>query len=336
MRVLVTGGTGFVGSHSVASLIAAGHEVQLLVRSRDRVAVSLHDLGIDGDTIGVIEGDATDPYAVGRALDSCDAVLHAASVYSFERERRDSIVDVNKAMTGLVLEAATARGLDPIIHVSSYTALLPHSQPLSERSPVGDPVAGYPASKAAAERIARALQDRGAPVVIVYPGFVIGPHDPYVGESTRVILDLLRKRRPPTLGVLPVVDVRDVAAAHVAALQPGLGPRRYVVAAEDMAMAELARRLGQVAGFDSRPIDAPAALVLPLFRVMGALATALRLRGADNYQGLWVAARYHGADTTATIRELGMRFRPLNTTLVDTVAWLLETGQAVRPGRRPA
>jgi dihydroflavonol-4-reductase len=336
MRVLVTGGTGFVGSHSVAALQEAGHELQLLVRSRERIARALGAVGVDGDGVGIVEGDAADPRAVARALEGCDAVLHAASVYSFEREQRGAITDLNTAVTAQVLEAAAARGLDPIVYVSSYVALLPSSQPLTERSPVGDPVAGYPGSKAAAEHVARGLQDRGAPVVIVYPGVVIGPHDPYVGESTRIILNLLRQRRPPTTGVLPLVDVRDVAAAHVAAMQPGRGPRRYVLAAEDVAMADLARRVAGVAGFESHPLDMSPALALPFFQVVRLLASALRLRGADDYQGVWVASHYHGADTTTTTRELGVRFRPLNTTLIDTVAWLRDAGHAAKPAGRAA
>ena len=79
MRVLVTGGTGFVGSHSVAALVSQGHQVRLLVRSRDRVASSLSPLGVA--EVESVEGDLTAPRSVEEAMAHCDTVLHAAAVF---------------------------------------------------------------------------------------------------------------------------------------------------------------------------------------------------------------------------------------------------------------
>lgn len=80
MRVLVTGGTGFVGCHSVAALVSQGHQVRLLVRSRDRVARSLSPLGVAD--VESVAGDVTEPRSVAEAMAGCDAALHAAAVYS--------------------------------------------------------------------------------------------------------------------------------------------------------------------------------------------------------------------------------------------------------------
>jgi nucleoside-diphosphate-sugar epimerase len=127
MRVLVTGGTGFVGSHSVAAFVSRGHQVQLLVRSRDRVARSLSPLGVAG--VESVLGDATAPQSVEEAMAGCDAVLHAAAVYSLDPRAAPRVRETNLRAAEIVLGAAVRMGLDPVVHVSSYVALLPPEPP---------------------------------------------------------------------------------------------------------------------------------------------------------------------------------------------------------------
>src|SRR5690606_28730055 len=150
---------------------------------------------------------------VRRALADCDAVVHAAAVYSFDVRRRRELLRVNPLGTELVLGQAYRLGLDPIVHVSSFTALLPAPGALTPGSPVGDPPVAYARSKARSDRVARDWQAKRAPVTIVYPGMVWGPGDPVAGESTllaRAVLGGLIPFRLP--GAVPIVDVRDVAA----------------------------------------------------------------------------------------------------------------------------
>ncbi|MGH2947638.1 MAG: NAD-dependent epimerase/dehydratase family protein, partial [Solirubrobacteraceae bacterium] len=195
MRVLVTGGTGFVGSHSVKALVDAGHEVRLLVRSPERIAPALAPHGIDAPDHVV--GDVTDPDAVGRALDGCDAVIHAANIYKLDSRAAQEMLHVNPRGTELVLRGAHERGLDPIVHVSTLVALLPaRERVLTPDAPLGSPPGAYARSKVEAERIARELQDAGAPVVIVSPGGVLGPHDPHGSDFVLIALDVLRGRNP--------------------------------------------------------------------------------------------------------------------------------------------
>ncbi len=127
MKVLVTGGTRFVGSHSVAALVSRGHQVRLLVRSRDQVARSLSPLGVAD--VESVAGDVTVPQAVEEALAGCDAVLHAAAVYSFDARAVARVRETNVRAAEIVLGTAVRMGLDPLVHVSSYTALLPPTPP---------------------------------------------------------------------------------------------------------------------------------------------------------------------------------------------------------------
>ncbi len=158
MKVLVTGGTGFIGSHSVAALLSQGHQVRLLVRSHDRVARSLSPLGVA--EVESVVGDVTAPRSVEEAMAGCDAVLHAAAVYSLDARAATRIGQTNVRGAEIVLGAAARAGLDPIVHVSSYAALLPpEGVVLTPDSPVKRPRCAYSQSKAESERVARRYQD---------------------------------------------------------------------------------------------------------------------------------------------------------------------------------
>ena len=111
MRVLVTGGTGFVGSHSVAALVSQGHQVRLLVRSRDRVASSLSPLGVA--EVESVQGDLTAPRSVEEAMAHCDAVLHAAAVFPADPRTAQRVCQTNVCAAEIVLGAAVRRGLNP-------------------------------------------------------------------------------------------------------------------------------------------------------------------------------------------------------------------------------
>jgi dihydroflavonol-4-reductase len=333
VRVLVTGGTGFVGSHSVAALRAAGHDVRLLVRSRDRIAPALDPLGVSD--VDAIEGDCADPASVRSALAGCDAVLHCASVFRWAPKQQANLVRTNTAATEHVLQQAVDGGLDPVVHVSSYVALLPSDEPLTTRTPPGPVRGGYAASKAAAEGIARRLQDLGAPVVTTYPGAVLGPHDPYLGESNTLVRELATSRRPPSVGRMGCVDVRDVAAVHAAVMEPGRGPRRFMATGHDVSLVDLAHRTAAAAGTTSRPMAMPG----PVARVVGHVMDLVsRVPGTSVPVGsgaFSVLLGYPGADTTS-LEPLGVGFRALDDTLRDTVAWLRDAGHLESDRPAPA
>ncbi|GMQ92732.1 MAG: SDR family NAD(P)-dependent oxidoreductase [Acidimicrobiia bacterium] len=325
MRVSVTGGTGFVGSHTVAALVKRGHWVRLLARSDDRVAPALAPHEVEASD--VVIGDVTDQSAVERALAGCDALIHAANVFSFDPRKAEIMSTVNERGTELVLAEASRVGLDPIVHVSTLAVFLPSDQRLTRDSEVGNPAPAYSKSKAVAERIARGFQADGAPVVITYPGSVWGPHDPYLGESNRFAQNILRgKFRLVNQGPLPICDVRDVAAVHAAVLQPGRGPRRYVVAGHSPGIRALMGRLGELTGRNLWSIPVPASMALAAGGAADWARSRLGVDLALSYEAPWVLAHSNEADSTATIHELGIDFTPLDATLTDTVKWLHETG----------
>jgi dihydroflavonol-4-reductase len=333
MRVLVTGGTGFVGSHTVAALIKAGHEVRLLVRDRRRVAPAVAPLGLQAGDLDTVVGDVTDPAAVDQAVRDCEAVVHAGSVLSLDSRDAGRIRQVNVRGTDLVLGTAHWAGLDPIVYVSSMVALLPPGgQTLTPDSPVGHPPGPYLGSKAEAERVARRHQEAGAPVVITYPGAVYGPHDPHLGDGLRRLRNVLKGRVPiAPSGGYATMDVRDVAAVHAAVLEPGRGPRRYLAGGTFVGFAEVVARLGAVTGRRRlRAVTVPAGMLLPPARAVGLVQRIVPVHIPFEFEAVyfcWCAAR---SDDTRTRTKLRVAPRDIRVTLADSVRWLFEQGHISR------
>lgn len=324
MRVLVTGGTGFVGSHSVAALLSQGHQVRLLVRSRERVARSLSPLGVA--EVESVVGDVTASRSVEEAMAGCDAVLHAAAIFSFDTRAASRIREVNVGGAEIVLAAAVRAGLDPIVHVSSYVALLPPGAGvLTPDSPVKRPHGAYCRSKAESERVARRYQEQGAPVVIIYPGGVIGPNDPYLGESNRTVV-FLNGGVTMHRGGASYVDVRDVASVHAAVMEPGRGPRRYMITGHYVALKDLTAMLHQITGRHGPTVAIPAGAARAVGRVADLVQHIVPHQLPLSHEAMWDAALEAHCDDSRTASELGITPRDLRVTLADTVQWLADQG----------
>jgi nucleoside-diphosphate-sugar epimerase len=326
MRVLVTGGTGFVGSHTVAVLCRAGHMVRLLVRRPERIAPALGPHGVDGAVEHVV-GDATDPASVARALAGCDAVVHAAAVYSLDsrdwaRTRRTNVV-----ATKAVLGAAVDQGCDPVIHISSTVATLRSHGTVTADSPLSTARGPYIQSKVESERYARQLQEQGAPVVIVAPGAVYGPDDPTLSEMMRQLRNILRGYYPMwTTGGYHGTDVRDVAAVNAAVMVPGRGPRRYLVPGHHLDAPTLFGTLRSVTGRRLPYLRMPTPVLLPMAWTVSAVQRVVPFHLPAEYEGVLIASRRARCDTSATERDLGVTARPLATTMTDAVRWLHRAG----------
>jgi dihydroflavonol-4-reductase len=326
MRVLITGGTGFVGSHTAAAVARAGHTVRLLVRRPERACEVLTAFGISAEDI--VTGDVLDPQSVQAAVAGCDAMINAAAVYSLDPRKAASALATNARATEIVLEAAVRARLDPIIHVSSYVALLPSRSTLTPDSPVGAGGPAYPRSKAQAELAARRHQQGGSPVVTTYPGAAAGPHDPYFGDTAFTLATILRNRAPFALsGTWAIADVGYVARAHAAMLEQGRGPRRYLLTGHDITWNDLYSSLRQLTGRRLPAVPTPGFLARTSGRGMDILQRMARTRLPIGYQGPWIITRYAGADDTPTRQELGIEPPPLQQTLTDTIRWMVQAGR---------
>jgi dihydroflavonol-4-reductase len=345
MLVTVTGGTGFVGSHTVAELVRAGHRVRLLVRDANAVSTATRPLEVPSDSLDVVVGDVTDERAVAEAVRGADAVVHAASVYSFDRRRRAEMLRTNAHGTEVVLSAARRAGAGRIVHVSSIAALFgPGVRVIREQSPVGTTREPYAATKAASEAIARRHQEEGAPVVVSYPPALLGPHDPKLGDQTERLRNTLRGIMPmwPD-GGLQIGDVRDTAALHVALLSPDVtgsdsfgpdsvgrhfGPGRYLT------MREYVDGVREASGRRLPAVFLPPAMMTPVGRFVDLVQPAWPWHIPAEYGAIATVGAAVRVDPAAS--TLGLKPRPFADTVADTARWLADTG-ALTPrqaGRR--
>ncbi|MEU5314776.1 NAD-dependent epimerase/dehydratase family protein [Streptomyces sp. NPDC021562] len=331
MLICVTGGTGFVGAHSVAAIVRSGARVRLLVRNRSGVERALGPLGVNLAAVDVVVGDVTDRLAVDRAVGGVDAVLHAASVYSFDSRRRAEMRRTNVRGTQLVLGSARRAGADPIVHVSTVGAMFPAADSVVRAdSPLGTPREAYLASKSVAEAIARLHQEEEAPVVIAYPPALLGPHDPHLGDQTTRLRNALRGLLPLwPRGGFPLGDVRDTADLLAALLlkpagvrERHFGPSRYVTTRQYI------EALRQVTGRALPAAFVPARPLLPVGMVTDVLQRLWPWRIPAEYGAVYTCL--HAAPVDARASTYGVRGRSLSETLADTVRWLHEAGHISR------
>lgn len=330
MRLLVTGGTGFVGSHTVAALLRDGHDVRVLARKAEKVPRALGALGLDPDDVEVAVGDATNPDDVDRALADVDGVVHAAAMYTLDPRQADTLMRTNVRTAELVLGGAADRDLEPIIHVSSVAALVPTDAEVVDLStPTGDAPYPYHRSKARSERVARHLQDDGVPLTITNPSAVFGPHDPYVGVSSQVLLEGLKQGFTLVVpgGSMNVVDVRDVAEVHAAIVRGSNGGQaRYICNAAHFGYDELWNLVAELTGRRIRQVPAPAGVAQPIARMSDWMREKLGAPHLAPAEGLFSLLITRPADAGPTEERLGLSFRPARETLVDNIRWLVEAG----------
>jgi len=321
VTVLVTGGTGFVGSHVAARLVASGTAVRLLVRDPKKLA-RVPALADTAD-IDVVVGDVTDRESVEHALDGCTAVVHSAAHVSLAERDAVQIEAVNVGGTRLVLEAAAGRGI-PAVYVSSVSVFSRARSPITIEAPLVEGGGPYTRSKVAAERVARELQDGGARVAIVYPSGVIGPGDPDVSASHLGLLGWLRTQ-PKTASGTAIVDVRDVAIAIERALDAPAA--RWMLGGTFLAYAELRAAIARVTGVHRPALPTPA----PVLRFAGRAGDLVkRVVPFDyplTYESMSMATRGCPYDSDAACRALDVQWRPVDETLADAIRSFAANGR---------
>ncbi|MEO6056444.1 MAG: NAD(P)-dependent oxidoreductase [Gemmatimonadales bacterium] len=320
MKALVTGATGFVGSHLVEALRRRGDEVTILARSAVKAA-ALAPL-----SVRVVPGDLHDRAALQRAVEGQDAVYHVAGIVA-ARSEADFLV-ANRDGTRHVMEAAERAGSPRVVFVSSMAAAGPtiRGRPL-RGDEVSRPVTAYGRSKLAAEQVVTA-----SPVAwsIVRPPMVYGPRD-------REVLKVFRLAR---LGIAPVlgdgtqelsaIHGADLAEALIAVAGSSAAARRtyYACHPEIFTGADMARAVGRAMGRRPRVIRVPASIgrgVLLLTETAARLAGQTTILTTDKanefFQPAWTA------DPAPLTRDTAWRAeRDLRTGLEETYRWYRTAG----------
>ena len=325
MKVLVTGGTGFTGSHTVRALVTAGHEVRLLVRDPAKVRSVFEPDGFVMDD--VVVGDMTDAAAVDEALAGCDGVVHTAALVDLRRAAARLVEDTNSRGVELVVGGAVRRGLPRIVYVSSLGVFFePGGPPLSPELPIAPGTTAYARSKAQAERYVRLLQENGAPISISYPCAISGPDDPTMSAANDGVLAHVRDLGIITSTGIQVVDVRDLATLHLKLLDLSAGMHRYAAAGEMLTWSDYFQLLDNLIGHRIRRIRVPGGLL----RAAGSAGDVVKRFYDFDFpltrDTMEFMTRWPGADAGRTTRELGLHFRDAAETYRDTLIWMYQAG----------
>jgi nucleoside-diphosphate-sugar epimerase len=309
MRVLVTGGTGFIGSHTTVALLAAGHEVCLLVRDPAKLerVFGARGLAVPDHRVGDI-GDAA---SVRRALAGCDAVVHAAALVALDAARSREVLETNPRGVENVMNGALELGLSRMLYMSSIGALFRPNR-----------------SKSDAELIVRRLQDQGAPIRTVYPAAVLGPDDPTLSPANQALRTFVRYLAFSTSSGFQFIDVRDLATVQARMLELECAPGRHIAAGHFLRWHEFADAIVAVAGVRQRRLSIPGVLLRAAGRIGDALDHVwhLDLPFPLTSEAMSVATQWAEADSSKTLEALGLGFRYPLETLADTIRWMHRAG----------
>ena len=322
MKVLVTGGTGFIGSSIVRALLLAGHDVRALVREG---ADTRNLAGLD---IERVTGDITDPESLTAAMRGCTHVFHAAALYSFWVTQPGLIERVNVGGTRNVLQAALDAGVERVVYTSSVAALAVPSRdrPVDEATPV-DPsaiIGAYKRSKYAAEQVALEYAAKGLPVVIVNPSFPVGPRDIKPTPTGQTILDFINHRLPAYVDTgMNVVDVEDVAQGHLLAAEKGKIGERYILGGRNMSMREFLGILEKITGIPAPRVRLPYAPLLALSYVNATWCRMTKSTPRMTPDTIRMSRHYMYYDPSKAINELGMPQTPPEVALKKAVDWFI-------------
>jgi len=324
--VLVTGATGFIGSHTAYALAQQGFVLRLLVRDPERARTWCEKRGIKVEEY--IRGDISSAQDMQRAVAGCDALVHAAAMVGLEARNAAEIERVNIDGTRHVMEAALAAGVRTIIYVSSASALYRAGLPyMDESCEPGTSTSGYGFSKTECERYVRELQQRGAPVIITYPVGVIGPDDPRLSESVGAMVSFLKDMVPLTATGIQLVDVRDIAQAHCQLLRRGaivgdVLQNRLMLKGEYLSWSHLAETLQSITGRKVRTVRLSPRLML----LMGRCADFLRRFVSISMPITAESMRYTCSWIEVRSQHHGVEYRDIRVTLSDTIRWLVREG----------
>jgi dihydroflavonol-4-reductase len=326
MRTLVTGATGYLGVDLVQALLGQGRQVRALARS-DAGAARLAATGAE-----IVRGDVTEPDSLPPAFAGVTRVFHLAGVVGHRARDDERLRAVNVDGARNVLAACRSAGVERVVFTSSVAAMGPAATPGHPRDEGawmldgddGRPDFRYARTKAAGEQVALDAAADGLEVVVVNPGFVIGPGDVH-RVSSWAIEEYLRGNLRFTIdGGLSYVDGRDVVAGHLLAEERGQSGQRYILTNEEgnLSHHDFFARVGRVTGRPRRQLHLPKGVLLPLLRA----GTAVRLPLPLDADELASSSRWWFYTAAKARSELGFETRPLDDTIRDTADWLTADG----------
>lgn len=321
MKVLLIGATGLLGHNVLQRLTDHGHEAVALVRHSNALCIKT-----PGTVL--VEGNATQLETLSAAAKGCDAIVNCAGVTDMSLLSRDDYTEVNVTLCEDIVSVMNTHGIRRLVHVSTVNTIGygDADHPADEHMTIKPPFdkSYYADSKLCGEKIVRAAA-AGNPdwhVVVVNPGYMIGPMDVKPSSGRMLLMGYRKPLMFAPRGGKSFVDVRDVAAAVVNALTMGRSGDRYIAvnSAEQFPISQLYRRQATVMGYRQVVLSLPNVLL----SVAGRVGDTLRLLGVRtelstrNVRQLMVCEYY---DNSHAVSELHMPLTPIDHSIRDFYAW---------------
>lgn len=334
MTTLVSGATGFVGSHVVRRLIAHGSAVRALVRPSSRLAA------LEGLPVEIVAGDLRDRPSLARACRGIHQVFHVAADYRLWARDPREIYESNVNGTRNLVAAAQVAGVQRFVYTSTVATMavpregaLPSEQTAAK---LDEMIGHYKRSKFLAEQEVVAAANNGFPAVIVNPTAPVGPGDWRPTPTGRIILDFLQGRMPAYVDTgLNVVAVEDVAEGHWLAAERGRVGQRYILGGRNMTLKEILSALASITGRRAPWVRLPHAAALCAAYVSQTASLVTHREPQIPLEGVRMSRHKMFVETSKAERELGFVAEPVEQALERAVRWYEENGY-VRASSRHA
>jgi dihydroflavonol-4-reductase len=337
MTTLVTGATGFVGSHVARQLVGAGHAVRVLVRPGSNLQ-SLADIAVER-----IDGDLRDAGSIERAMKGVRQVFHVAADYRLWAKNPSEIYESNVEGTRRLFEIAAHEGVERIVYTSTVaTIAVPadsHTEALpgeGNRATLDQMIGHYKRSKFLAEQEAVKAAAAGVPVVIVNPTAPVGPGDWKPTPTGRIIVDFLNGKMPAYVDTgLNVVSVEDVAAGHLLAASRGRIGERYILGGRNMTLKQILDALSAITGRPAPRVRLPHAVALAAGYADEFFSRLVGREPQIPVEGVKMSRHRMFIASDKAERELGYRAGSVELALERAVRWYEACGYVGGAGRKP-
>lgn len=323
-NILVTGGTGFIGSNLTLKLLAEGYKVRILRRQDSNLS------GINGIDVEHRIGDVRDKDSVRKAIRGSDTVFHTAATVSFWRKKRDLMYEVNVLGTRNVAEAALEAGIDRFVYTSSVATFGYRTDgiPTDETTefnwgPLNIP---YKDSKYQAELEVLKAVEKGLPGVIVNPTVVVGARDIHF-HGGQMIRDVKRGLAPLYLDSwINVVYVGDVVFGHIQAAKKGRLGERYLLGGENLKTKEAFERTANIVGGLRPKIRVPFVFARATAQVCDLVSIVTNSKPLITPELIDAAEYENPYSAEKAIRELDYRITPFEVAVKEAYEWYVENG----------
>jgi dihydroflavonol-4-reductase len=325
LRVLVTGGTGFIGSWLIRRLVNDGYDVSVLVRKNSDLSE------LTGLNCKFVYGDVTDLSSLQKSFVDIDTVFHLAGYIAYRKIDREKMNAVNIHGTENVINAVKSCSVKKLVYLSSVVAIgagFNSSQILNENSPynVHELNLGYFETKHAAEKlVVNAVKNKEIWAVILNPSTVYGAGDARK-ESRGTQLKVAQGRfKFYTSGGVNVVAIEDVIDGIISAWKVGTSGERYILSGENLSIKDLFLSIANCAGVKAPQLRIPN-FVLFILGLIGDILNSLGFSSSLSLEKYYTSTMYHWFDNSKAKQKLGFNPRPAREAIAASVKWSKEKG----------